>query len=278
MSDHDRSCRFGVRFRRIYSVELVEGAFRGLDDGERVVWLYLKAGLQSTSVGIYRLSSAVAAEDLGNLTADEFDRRFHAVRQAYGWYFDETVRVVWIPEWLNDNPPQSPNVVASWRKLLNAVPDCAIKAEAVDAIHRHLKDLPESFRKAFGSYRVSLPEGIEISQSKPKAKPKAKPQSVQGIRDQGSEIQGKREQAPLRAGAVEKTNGTTSLPTPSTELLTIARVAVKENPNATIDEQVDALQWLARGKGELRRAQAIEYLNIARAQRHGGAHAVTAVA
>lgn len=265
MSDHDRS-RLGVRFRRIYSVELVEGAFRGLDDGQRVVWLYCKAGLQSTSVGVYRLSSAVAAEDLVNVTADEFDHRFHAVCQACGWHFDEAVRVLWIPEWLPDNPPQSPNVVTSWCKLLNAVPDCAIKAAAVDAIHRYLKDLPDSFRKAFGSYRVSLPKDNEISQSQPKAQAG----SHQGSEIRGSEIREKGSRRRVAPGAVENRNGSTNLLTPNADLLTIARVAVKENPKATIDQQVDAMQWLSRRANDgadLRRAQAIEYLNIALSER-----------
>jgi hypothetical protein len=271
MSDGNRT---GVRFRRIYSVELVEGPFRSLNDGERVVWLYCKAGLQSTSLGVYRLSSAVAAEDLVNLTAEEFDRRFYAVCQACGWHFDESVRVLWIPEWLVDNPPQSPNVVTSWRKLLNAVPDCAIKGAAVDEIHRYLKDLPESFRKAFGSYRVSLPEDIQISQSQPKAKPKAQPEAHQGseIRDQGSVDQGAREQAGCRRVAVENSDSS-SLPNPHAELLKLAKSTLTQYPNATIDELVENLQWTVstRKMGDVRRAQAIEYINIARATNAGAA-------
>ena len=166
----------GGRYRRIFSTNWLESPVQDLDDGERVVWLYMKTGPQSTSVGIYRLSTAAAAEELKNVDGKEFERRRDAVCKAFGWKFDPDVYVLWIPTWLDENPPQSPNVVISWCKLLSNVPKCAVKAEGIEAIHRYLKDKPEAFRKAFGSYRQSL------------QKSKAKPGSNQeaGNRDQRS--------------------------------------------------------------------------------------------
>jgi hypothetical protein len=67
-----------------------------------------------------------------------------------------------MPTWLEENPPQSPNVVVSWKKLLLNVPDCALKFEAADAVLQALKDKPKAFLEAFG---------------KPLPKPKAKPES-----------------------------------------------------------------------------------------------------
>jgi hypothetical protein len=67
------------RWRRIYSNEWHAGPFQGLSDPERVVYFYLRTGPQSTSIGIFRVSGAMAAEDIGNLTAVEFDVRLTAV-------------------------------------------------------------------------------------------------------------------------------------------------------------------------------------------------------
>lgn len=178
------------RYRRVYSLDWMQAAFQRLDDGERVVCLYLQTGSQSTSVGCYRLSTAVAAEELSNLTSEQFDARREVVCEAMAWSFDAETRVLWIPEWLARNPPQSPNVVTSWRKLLENVPDCAVKAAAVDAIHRQIKELPEAFGKAFGSYRVSLSKGSDISKAKPKSQASSHQGSgirdLSGIRDQGA--------------------------------------------------------------------------------------------
>ena len=126
------------------------------------------------------MSTAVAIEDLENLTGDEFQQRLAEVCQVYGWQFDPAVRVLWLPDWVERNPPQSPNVVASWVKLLRNVPDCAIKFDAIATITDHLKDMPEAFRKPFASYRASL--------SNSKAQPKAKAGSYQGSGIQGSGI------------------------------------------------------------------------------------------
>ena len=227
------------RWRRVYSLNWLQGAVQGLDDAERVTWLYCLTGPQSTSVGIYRLSTAVAIEDLGNVTAEQFEQRFENVCRAMDWQFDPQVRVLWIPSWLEENPPQSPNVVVSWRKLLGNVPDCAVKADAVNAIHRYLKDMPEAFSKAFGSLRVSLPKDTREAKSSPKALPKAN--QVSGIRDQG--IQGEREQPALRAGALKKTNGESSLVV-NNKLLAIAREAKKMSSDP--ENAIDAFLYLCR--------------------------------
>lgn len=67
------------RWRRIYSNEWHGGAFQGLSDAERVIYFYCRTGPQSTSVGVYRISTAVAVEDIGNLTAVDFDYRLSTV-------------------------------------------------------------------------------------------------------------------------------------------------------------------------------------------------------
>ena len=49
------------RWRRVYSAEWHIGPFQSLSDVERMVYFYCRTGPQSTSVGIYRISTAVAS-------------------------------------------------------------------------------------------------------------------------------------------------------------------------------------------------------------------------
>jgi len=58
---------YGSRWRRIYSNEWHDAAFQGLSDTERQVYCYARTGPQSTSVGIYRVSTALAVEDMGKV-------------------------------------------------------------------------------------------------------------------------------------------------------------------------------------------------------------------
>ena len=176
-------------------------AFQGLDDFERVVYFYAKTSPQSTSNGIYRMSTAVAVEDLGNVTATEFDFRLDRVCQAFHWRFDPATRVIWMPEWLVHNPPQSPNVCVSWRKLLANLPDCDLKFEAAQAVSQYLKALPKTFREAFGD----LPKDLRNS----KAQPLAKTEANQGSSGAGDQDPGVREQVHAKKRALKRTQRAT---------------------------------------------------------------------
>lgn len=212
------------RYRRIFSNDFLEESFQRLDDHQRVIWLYAQAGPQSTSVGIYRLSTAIAVEELRTVNAEEFERRLTDVCEACDWRFDASVRVLWIPGWVERNPPQSANVVTSWRKLLGNVPDCPIKLEAVTAIHRYLKESPliknhQGYLDAFGD----LPQRLRATFKRSETQPQAQPGSHQGsgIRD----LSGSRETGALaRVGAY------------GTDVRTIAIAAVNlEDTNASIE-------------------------------------------
>ncbi len=245
------------RYRRVYASDWQQSAVQSLNDSERVVWLYARTGPQSTSVGIYRLSTAVAVEDLGNVTPDEFDQRLEVVCRVFEWSFDPAVHVLWIPHWLEENPPQSPNVVISWRTLLGNVPDCTIKCEAVEAIHRSLKDMPEAFRKAFGNYRVRVPASFEKAKAKTKAKTEANQGS--GIRDPGIRDTG----GASRPGTEKGTKKSVSI---APKVLSLAEeVLVGEAPTSAPEYLQDVLQNACRQqKINLNRVQATMALAAAR--------------
>src|SRR5262245_20555462 len=124
----------GRRWRRVYSHVWWAAHFQQLTHAERDVYFYCRTGPQSTSVGVYRLSTAQAVEDIGIITAAEFDACFDVVCRAFTWRFDPVTRVLFMPDWFDDNNPQSPNVCVAWRKLLANVPECALKRDAVDVI------------------------------------------------------------------------------------------------------------------------------------------------
>src|SRR5262249_3066981 len=106
-----------------------------------------------------------------------------------------TTRVLWMPEWLEKNPPQSPNVVTNWVKLLGNVPDCDLKFEAITAMGAYLKGMKPSFLEPFERYRQRL--------SRESRKPKAKPEA-QALSDQGSGIRDPRSGKQRTGGATRK--------------------------------------------------------------------------
>jgi hypothetical protein len=251
----------GARWRRIYSNEWHAAELQGLTDSDKVVYFYLRTGPQSTSVGVFRVSTAVAVEDIGgDLNPVQFEERLSRVCEAFGWRFDVPTRVLWIQTWFDDNPPQSPNVCKSWAKLLVNLPDSDIKFEAAAAILRALKDMPQAFREAFGS----LPKDYRKSKAKPQSQPQSQPESNQGAGDSGKQRTGKQRTGALRAGAVNEGDD---------ERLRIARRAVRLCSNGDLESMIDHFHHvrLLEGKNgksdDWKRADIIDALNIAIAER-----------
>lgn len=57
--------------------------------------------------------------------------------------------LVWLPGGPKNNPPESPNVVVSWARNFNELPECALKAEVYRDVGSYVKGLREGYRKAF---------------------------------------------------------------------------------------------------------------------------------
>jgi hypothetical protein len=222
------------RYRRLYANEWHDPAFRALDDdGVRVVRLYVSAGPQTTSVGCFRLSTAVAVEDLGG-SAEDFERRLNVVCKAFAWDWDPLARVIWVTNWFDLNPPASPNVVHSWAKLMKNVPDCDVKTHAIISISKSLKDLPATFREPWRELSKAFP----VSESQPQTRSETNQGS--GIRDSGI-----REK---RAGALRAVAGKTKpqdrlVPHPDARVIRIAGDVIHNGPReASTDYLIDALQ------------------------------------
>lgn len=70
---------------------------------------------------------------------------------------DWKARLVWIPKAIQNNPPESPNVIRSWRLMWDELPECPLKLEAYRYIRAFVEGLGEGFRKAFAE---AIPEGL----------------------------------------------------------------------------------------------------------------------
>jgi hypothetical protein len=117
-------------------------AFVSLSEGEKLLAFYLLTGPQTNRLGLYRFSIATAAEDLHTVPAT-IKKRLVAVSEAFGWMFDATARILYIPSWLKWNPPENPNVLKGNLRDLNDITPCGL----VDAFARNIDVVPETLRK-----------------------------------------------------------------------------------------------------------------------------------
>lgn len=255
-----------ARYKRVYANDWHDPRFRRLNDGARVVRFYVAAGPQTTSCGCFRLSTALAVEDLGG-TPEAFEDLLATVCEAYEWAWNPLSRVVWIRDWFENNPPASPNVVASWAKLLRNVPPCDVRDEAVASIAASLKNLTPPYREPW----AELSKSFRRTEVRPEVQPETN--QVSGIRDSG--IQGNREQA--RVARKAATNGKTTTKTgltPDGRMLKFARQALElGDPNGDRRLLVDTFYSCKNASGvreDVHPDDAMAYVNLALAERRTG--------
>lgn len=128
------------------------------------LWLYLITGPHTGPIpGLFRAGRAGMAEDL-NWELEAFDEAFGEAFAQGMVEADFKARVVWVPNAIKHNRPESPNVVRSWSSEFDLIPECDLKRQAFDSLKASIHALGEAFAKAF-----------DESFAKPSGKPSVKP-------------------------------------------------------------------------------------------------------
>ena len=113
------------------------------------LWLFLITGPHTGPIpGLFRAGRAAMAEELG-WEIEAFDKAFQEAFQQGMVKADFKARVVWIPNAIKHNRPESPNVVKSWATEFDLIPECDLKREAYEALKASIHALGEAFGKAF---------------------------------------------------------------------------------------------------------------------------------
>ena len=113
------------------------------------LWLFLITGPHTGPIpGLFRAGPASMAEELG-WSKEGFDKAFDEAFRLGMVKADFKSRVVWVPNAIKHNKPESPNVVKSWGTEFDLIPECPLKFEAYEGIKAFIYSLGESFKKAF---------------------------------------------------------------------------------------------------------------------------------
>lgn len=140
------------RFRKIEVRMWGDEKFRALSPlppcGQGL-WVFLLTGPHTGPIpGVFRSGRAAMAEEL-DWEMEAFDKAFaEAFRQGLV-RADWKAKVVWIPNAIKCNRPESPNVVRSWGSEWDLIPECDLKREAYESLRANICGLGEGFEKAF---------------------------------------------------------------------------------------------------------------------------------
>ena len=134
------------------------------------LWLYLITGPHTGPIpGLFRAGRAGMAEDL-NWELEAFDEAFGEAFAQGMVEADFKARVVWVPNAIKHNRPESPNVVRSWSSEFDLIPECDLKRKAYESLKASIHALGEAFAKAFDE-SFAKPSGKPSVKAMPKTMP-----------------------------------------------------------------------------------------------------------
>jgi len=162
-----RSAKPTGRYRKVEVRTWGDEKFRALSPMPpcgQGLWLYIITGPHTGPIpGLFRASRAAMAEDLG-WSAEAFGEAFREAFLQGMVLADFDSRVMWVPNAIRHNKPESPNVVRSWAAEFDLIPECDLKRTAFEALKASIHALGEAYAKAF-----------DESFTKPSPKPSLKP-------------------------------------------------------------------------------------------------------
>lgn len=140
--------RYRKTLTRMWADEKFQNLTRPHPNGQSL-WQYLITGPHTTSIpGLSSIGEAALAEALG-WPLPGFRKAWKEIEGQHMAMADWKARVVWLPKAITHNSPENPNVVKHWRYALDDIPECSLKAVAIEELKHFVAVLGEPFLIAF---------------------------------------------------------------------------------------------------------------------------------
>lgn len=134
--------------------------FNSLSDKAKLVFFFLLTHPNLTPLGAMRCSLVGMADEL-NWTEKAFREAFREASEKAMVKHSERHKLVWLPHFLRYNKPESPNVVVSWSKWLDELPECPLKHQVLCHSCEYCESLPKAFREALPkAFREAFAKGM----------------------------------------------------------------------------------------------------------------------
>ena len=136
-----------AKYRKVDTRIWNDEKFMALSDTGKLAFFFVMTNPHMTAIGAMRGTVPGLAAELG-WKLPKFSRAFmEAVRKGMIDY-DEGSAFIALPNFLKYNPPESPNVVKSWRDAIDMLPECAGKIRLASRCVAFAEGLPKGFHEA----------------------------------------------------------------------------------------------------------------------------------
>ena len=143
-------------YRKIDTRIWNDAKFSKLSDPAKLAFFMLLTHPSMTMLGAMRGTTAGLAEEI-SMPLEAFREAFGQVLRHGMAEQDSVAHLIALPNFLKYNHPESPNVVKSWTKALDLLPECPLKSRVVARSRAFVEGmskafgeaLPEAFRKTY---------------------------------------------------------------------------------------------------------------------------------
>lgn len=160
-------------YREIWNNE----KFWGMSETAQLIYIHILSTPMGNGLGCYKAGIEALAEDK-RMASEAFRKAFQEVLAKGFVEYDEIHRVLWIPKYIEKNPPGNPNVLKSWARIYSTLPDCELKAKCYLEVKAFsegsARAKPEAWTEAFTGAFGAPPKGFAkgFAEGLPKALPK----------------------------------------------------------------------------------------------------------
>ena len=146
-----------ARYRKVDPRIWNDSKFRSMSDNGKLAFFFLLTHPHMTSIGAMRSSIAGLAAEIG-WTEKAFREAFAEAFAKGMAMHDEKASLIWLPNFLKYNPPESPNVVKAWVGALELLPECELRSRAVAGCKAFAEALTKGFAEALPeAFAKSMP-------------------------------------------------------------------------------------------------------------------------
>lgn len=171
-----------ARYRKVDPRIWNDAKFRALSNGGKLAFFFLLTHPHMTAIGAMRASVPGLAAEIG-WSCEDFRKAFREATIKGMAEHDEKASLVWLPNFVRYNPPESPNVVKAWAGALEMLPECSLLNRVVAGSVAFAKGLNKGFIEALPeAFSKGMPyqeqeQEQEQEQDKNRSAPPASPAS-----------------------------------------------------------------------------------------------------
>lgn len=149
-----------ARYRKIDPRIWNDEKFRTMSHEGQRLFLFVLTHPSLTMIGAMRATQSGLSEELG-LDAKAFREAFGEALSKGMLKYDEKAFLLWLPNFLKYNAPESPNVVKSWGSALDLLPECDLRKEVLSSAKAFISTMSKAFAEALPKvFKEALPKAI----------------------------------------------------------------------------------------------------------------------